>query len=113
MPPVFFFQAEDGIRDLTVTGVQTCALPISQRRRVECRIPARLGHAARLRGEPPGRIDEQPQHDVALDLLVVQPRRGPDRRGRGQTPRRPLIGAPSRLAAVPRLAPGPPPPPPP
>src|SRR2546430_13375613 len=27
----FFFQAEDGIRDLTVTGVQTCALPISIR----------------------------------------------------------------------------------
>src|SRR5688572_3825572 len=26
----FFFQAEDGIRDLTVTGVQTCALPIYQ-----------------------------------------------------------------------------------
>src|SRR2546427_6627507 len=26
----FFFQAEDGIRDLTVTGVQTCALPISR-----------------------------------------------------------------------------------
>src|SRR5205085_6479471 len=33
----FVFQAEDGIRDLTVTGVQTCALPISAapwRRRV-------------------------------------------------------------------------------
>src|SRR2546430_8155853 len=30
-----FFQAEDGIRDLTVTGVQTCALPISRR------VPAR------------------------------------------------------------------------
>src|SRR2546430_4205646 len=28
----FFFQAEDGIRDLTVTGVQTCALPISDER---------------------------------------------------------------------------------
>src|SRR2546430_1728957 len=27
---IFFFQAEDGIRDLTVTGVQTCALPISR-----------------------------------------------------------------------------------
>src|SRR5204863_5758501 len=27
----FFFQAEDGIRDLYVTGVQTCALPISFR----------------------------------------------------------------------------------
>src|SRR5436305_6665485 len=26
---VFFFQAEDGIRDADVTGVQTCALPIS------------------------------------------------------------------------------------
>src|SRR5256886_9205927 len=30
----FFFQAEDGIRDLTVTGVQTCALPISVPRSV-------------------------------------------------------------------------------
>src|SRR5438270_5035500 len=29
VPFYFFFQAEDGIRDLTVTGVQTCALPIS------------------------------------------------------------------------------------
>src|ERR687897_563060 len=27
---VFFFQAEDGIRDYKVTGVQTCALPISR-----------------------------------------------------------------------------------
>src|SRR5690349_15337085 len=28
LPFIFFFQAEDGIRDLYVTGVQTCALPI-------------------------------------------------------------------------------------
>src|SRR5947209_20605556 len=28
---IFFFQAEDGIRDIGVTGVQTCALPISRR----------------------------------------------------------------------------------
>src|SRR2546422_5738075 len=27
-PHIFFFQAEDGIRDVAVTGVQTCALPI-------------------------------------------------------------------------------------
>src|SRR2546429_6826509 len=35
---VFFFQAEDGIRCVAVTGVQTCALPISSRRRTtaEC-----------------------------------------------------------------------------
>src|SRR2546427_8420904 len=31
----FFFQAEDGIRDLTVTGVQTCALPISRVKRLD------------------------------------------------------------------------------
>src|SRR5207302_2950534 len=30
---IFFFQAEDGIRDFHVTGVQTCALPISGRGR--------------------------------------------------------------------------------
>src|SRR5256885_3605234 len=29
-PLFFFFQAEDGIRDYKVTGVQTCALPISE-----------------------------------------------------------------------------------
>src|SRR5207244_6164407 len=33
----FFFQAEDGIRDDLVTGVQTCALPISSMR--ICRVP--------------------------------------------------------------------------
>src|SRR5258707_5314246 len=31
MPCSFFFQAEDGIRDIGVTGVQTCALPIWRR----------------------------------------------------------------------------------
>src|SRR3712207_7218775 len=30
---LFFFQAEDGIRDIGVTGVQTCALPISMQYR--------------------------------------------------------------------------------
>src|SRR2546430_12999436 len=34
----FFFQAEDGIRDLTVTGVQTCALPILARLRPDDQI---------------------------------------------------------------------------
>src|SRR5690349_22216547 len=32
----FFFQAEDGIRDLYVTGVQTCALPIFVQDDPEC-----------------------------------------------------------------------------
>src|SRR2546430_15041604 len=62
----FFFQAEDGIRDLTVTGVQTCALPICPRALAclpaeapahpRCRLPA---WRDRRRGrlplhEPPG-----------------------------------------------------------
>src|SRR6266404_7100574 len=32
----FFFQAEDGIRDKLVTGVQTCALPISEAITTDC-----------------------------------------------------------------------------
>src|SRR5256885_16003728 len=35
----FFFQAEDGIRDYKVTGVQTCALPI-YRRKCQCHLCA-------------------------------------------------------------------------
>src|SRR2546430_7834037 len=42
---MFFFQAEDGIRYLTVTGVQTCALPISTGRG-ECVPYARYGETA-------------------------------------------------------------------
>src|SRR6266542_4971613 len=40
---MFFFQAEDGIRDATVTGVQTCALPISPCARDDCAIPRSMG----------------------------------------------------------------------
>src|SRR2546425_11304936 len=40
----FFFQAEDGIRDKLVTGVQTCALPISRIRSLQ---PASATSAAR------------------------------------------------------------------
>src|SRR5207247_5534274 len=45
----FFFQAEDGIRDPLVTGVQTCALPISR-----ARGPRAAGHPAPRR-HPAGR----------------------------------------------------------
>src|SRR5256886_8810204 len=44
----FFFQAEDGIRDLTVTGVQTCALPISH----QCRLRQWRQHPACSRRTP-------------------------------------------------------------
>src|SRR5438270_13931201 len=43
---LFFFQAEDGIRGLTVTGVQTCALPIYSRSRELARASIRLATLA-------------------------------------------------------------------
>src|SRR5207245_2488523 len=49
----FFFQAEDGIRDATVTGVQTCALPISPSYRRPSRRAAAPTHAAPLSGATP------------------------------------------------------------
>src|SRR5439155_16637708 len=51
----FFFQAEDGIRDGHVTGVQTCALPISARRGVQGtrRVPRTPRRAAGPRARPP------------------------------------------------------------
>src|SRR5947209_9658878 len=51
---VFFFQAEDGIRDIGVTGVQTCALPISPQlaARDECTEPSTQPAGSR-HGSPP------------------------------------------------------------
>src|SRR5262249_60018165 len=41
----FFFQAEDGIRDWSVTGVQTCALPILKFRRINVAfVPGRAAY---------------------------------------------------------------------
>src|SRR2546429_3516057 len=42
----FFFQAEDGIRDVAVTGVQTCALPISGGKKHESATKATVPVAA-------------------------------------------------------------------
>src|SRR5256885_1190179 len=46
---LFFFQAEDGIRDYKVTGVQTCALPISTRPPGSPCTPGSSGRPARCR----------------------------------------------------------------
>src|SRR5215204_6782957 len=61
----FFFQAEDGIRVHCVTGVQTCALPISpgqQTPRVRQGHPPLPGRAARPDGGP-----DRPRHPAAPD----------------------------------------------
>src|SRR3989442_8169855 len=63
---IFFFQAEDGIRDADVTGVQTCALPISRRtcaglHRHRPRFPAhvRRGHRKSDRRDQGGAAQER------------------------------------------------------
>src|ERR1017187_10256310 len=56
---VFFFQAEDGIRDTSVTGVQTCALPICE--------DQLLGPAGESDGERTLRLREGRLHGSAND----------------------------------------------
>src|SRR5690606_40241021 len=51
----FFFQAEDGIRDFHVTGVQTCALPISAAATLSRRWRAGRRRARHLPAAPPSR----------------------------------------------------------
>src|SRR3712207_8781405 len=52
----FFFQAEDGIRDIGVTGVQTCALPISSAAHRGAALPGALA------GDGRRRLADQPRH---------------------------------------------------
>src|SRR5260370_37877736 len=61
----FFFQAEDGIRDSSVTGVQTCALPISSWRR-SWRPRRERGPELRLRRWPAASIWWQPPGERSL-----------------------------------------------
>src|SRR5437868_10689533 len=84
----FFFQAEDGIRDRNVTGVQTCALPIFAGRAGRGRtfVLARLGQSGRasfsahavttaelgvsppeIVAQPPFSMIERWSHEVALE----------------------------------------------
>src|SRR5687767_15178634 len=71
----FFFQAEDGIRDKLVTGVQTCALPISRG------LDRGAGHlpARRQRHAPPG-PPRLRRHARRRPRLHRQPPLRPDRR---------------------------------
>src|SRR5689334_25410972 len=64
---IFFFQAEDGIRDGTVTGVQTCALPIFTRVDAQLR-DARAGHFQR-HAVVEMNVRHQRHMDLAHDFL--------------------------------------------
>src|SRR5438309_4269771 len=78
---VFFFQAEDGIRDGTVTGVQTCALPI-----YDAATHAAARRAWRHRSRVfPDRTSTEPLYRSAPSPRAV---RAPARRGRRSEERR-------------------------
>src|SRR5207245_6331509 len=67
----FCFQAEDGIREATVTGVQTCALPISREQEADLLVEPRefaLGLAGRRRHRAEAAIG------ILLGLARRQPR---------------------------------------
>src|SRR2546430_8118322 len=70
----FFFQAEDGIRDLTVTGVQTCALPIWIRG---------LGRLVDRAHHPAHRVPEQAVRadELGVGLLLLRAGRATDHEG--------------------------------
>src|SRR5216683_1120022 len=58
--PVFFFQAEDGIRDLIVTGVQTCAFRSRFRQKATCTgCPASTAGRSSWRGITEARSEER------------------------------------------------------
>src|SRR5437762_5294962 len=80
---LFFFQAEDGIRDTSVTGVQTCALPIwrvhvRERPFVRRKLPARV-HVPLAREEDElllgeGRVDARERDHVEGEVPGGVPR---------------------------------------
>src|SRR5205823_10570399 len=59
---IFFFQAEDGIRDKLVTGVQTCALPILKKKPRGVRMTS---HNQQPQGPSP--FDQQPERPITLN----------------------------------------------
>src|SRR2546427_299978 len=106
----FFFQAEDGIRDLTVTGVQTCALPISQAEPAirdapifapaETRPPPAAGHhaeAGRMRATKPVGVGAHPPRRPEPASLPPATQRSPSSEAPGSVS---ATGAP-RAAEIP------------
>src|SRR3712207_7035421 len=78
----FFFQAEDGIRDIGVTGVQTCALPISHRlreRRGRVR-PVGVEDVDVLQAHPAQRLVEAGEDVLAATAALAVRTRSEERR---------------------------------
>src|SRR5256885_6380702 len=71
---IFFFQAEDGIRDYKVTGVQTCALPVA----IEKMLVAEVLQPFHAKAAAPARQDRAKKDSVALLDARRQDRARPD-----------------------------------
>src|SRR3712207_7382746 len=110
---MFFFQAEDGIRDIGVTGVQTCALPISGLLAPRDRGAAAFRARRLLRPDPPGgaALRQRPVHPAlapAAGRSVRTRHRGPNTggmRGAHHAPlnagtRAPAAGAPRKRTST-------------
>src|SRR5437764_2684180 len=73
----FFFQAEDGIRDTSVTGVQTCALPISLGHQLERQLvdPSRqVGIPVALERPVPLQVLEDLGEVIPRDVVLLEAR---------------------------------------
>src|SRR3712207_8599013 len=65
---IVFFQAEDGIRDIGVTGVQTCALPISKSFAATWEMNGQVSWIeVRLSSDPDGRSRFELEHVAHVD----------------------------------------------
>src|SRR5207249_5674379 len=69
----FFFQAEDGIRDRNVTGVQTCALPISAGLALLTSMLKSLGHIIEEAANDRMAVRLMERNDIDLVLAGVDP----------------------------------------
>src|SRR5262249_59324730 len=75
---IFFFQAEDGIRDWSVTGVQTCALPIFQKKLADTE--AALQSALHEAREDPASLAILRLAKALAELKAATPERSEERR---------------------------------
>src|SRR5437016_11092108 len=66
----FFFQAEDGIRDWSMTGVQTCALPISPGTNTGAAHPVAMG------GEMDAVMKQKVENDASAYMRSISTKRG-------------------------------------
>src|SRR5256885_16622724 len=92
----FFFQAEDGIRDYKVTGVQTCALPISSLARRRAAPAGSAGGAGRRARRTRAQLRERRARPGEGDRKSVEEGKSVDLGGRRIIKKKKKKGTPER-----------------